>query len=202
MSERIPELDELGARLAAGRAASVRRRSVRLSRPALVGAFVLALAVPAVATRDLWAPLAGGETAVPPQAPAIVRTTLASGSGDAGPWRLVGYRARLRGGGIGTCLFVTAGGSGAGSCTPPGRPPATATHRAGPVSFVLAGADAGTRSVVVRWAGGERQVAPVRELALRDGGRVRFALAQRSGATGPPPELRSVSPSSEGGSSK
>jgi len=187
----LPELEELRERLATAREREpVRPRLRHLSRPVLAVALLLATAVPAVATRAVWAPLAAGPTPVPPLAPS--RTVVASGDGAAGPWRLEGYRARLRGGTIGTCLFVSSGGSGAGACSPLGRRPFIATHRAGPVSFALVGAAPGTSRVTARWADGRTQRAEVRTAALRGGGRVRFALLQRSGGRGSAPALRSV----------
>ncbi len=192
MSSRVPELDVLHERLTVAREQD-RRKPTRLrylSRPALAIAILLATAVPAVATRDIWVPLVGGETAVPPQAP--TRTLVASGDSDAGPWRLEGYRARLRAGGIGDCLFITAGGNGAGACAPADQRSFVATHRAGPVTFVLAGVGSRARTVTVRWADGRRQRARTRDAVLRGGGRVRFALLQRSGGRGGPPALASV----------
>lgn len=190
MSSRIRELDELGAQLAAARMKRPGRRA--LPRTALVVVFVLAFAVPAVATRGLWAPVVGGETPLPDQAPAAVQTLLAAGTDDAGPWRLVAYRARLRSAGFGTCLFLTTGPRGTGTCAQPARKPVVATHQAGPVTFVIVAATANTSAVTARWVDGRRQQARVREAALPEGGSVRFALLQRSGRLGAPPALKSV----------
>jgi hypothetical protein len=112
----IPELEVLGRDLeAASRRAPGRRSWGR--RALLGGALAVAVAVPAAATKPLWAPLVGGETPLPRQAPAELRSRVATGAVPSGErWELVAYRARLRGGAAGACLYFRLGGSGSGAC--------------------------------------------------------------------------------------
>ena len=192
MTPSIRELEVLGERLAAARAADDAREGRRgagggrprrslLRRAALALPLVLAVAVPALAGRPLWAPLVDGETPLPPQTPATVRTELARGPHAAGTWRLVAYRAELRGGGVGTCLFLTDARGGAGSCGPADGRLRSATHTDGVRSFAFARAPADARRVVVRWSDGRRDRVRVRSARLRGGGTVRFAIAVRKG---------------------
>lgn len=188
MSEQIPELTELRSRLQAAREREPRPGLLRrLSRPTLVLTLFLVTAVPSVATHSLWAPLVGGETPVPPLV--STRAVVASGGSDAGPWRVEAYRASLRTGGVGSCLFVTAAGGGAGSCLPPGATRTfVTTHQTGSVTFVLAGAAEGTRAVRVQWADGRTQSARVQTARVPGGREARFAVLQRStpGTSGSP----------------
>ncbi len=189
---RLPELNELGARLAEARAggeAEPRRRRPLLPRSVLALALVLALAVPALAGRPLWAPLADGETPLPAQAPPSVRTELARAAGPSERWRLVAYRARLRGGGVGTCLFLTVSGGGTGACGPDQRRLLSASQAAGAAMVAFARVGPGVERVAVRWSDGAAQRVAVRVAALRGGGSVRFAIARRRAAhwrTSPP----------------
>jgi hypothetical protein len=195
MSDRLPELDELGRRLAAARAADAQRRRRRLApRALLAGVLALGVAVPAVATRSLWAPLSGGETALPAQAPAAVRTTLATG-GAPERWRLVAYRARLRGGGIGTCLFLTAGAGGTGVCVAGPRGLVPVVHDAGGATFAAVRVGSVVPRIEARWSDGTRTTARVRTAVLRGGGTVRFAVvARRAGPRSTPAALAAVRP--------
>ena len=185
----VPELRELGERLAAARERPLtaaprprrRRRRHGLRRTALALPVLLAVAVPALAGRPLWAPLVEGETPVPPQAPASVRTEVARGSDATGPWRLVAYRAQLRGGGVGTCLFLTGDRGGAGACGPDDRRLRSATHTDGLRSFAFARVPPRVQRVQVRWSDGGRTTLRPRPTALRGGGTIRFAIAVRSG---------------------
>jgi hypothetical protein len=115
----IPELERLGRDLgAAARHARLRPRWPR--RLGLATAVAIVVTVPAAATRPLWAPLVGGETALPGQAPAQLRSRVATGiAASAERWELVAYPARLRGGAAGVCLYFRLGGAGSGTCRAP-----------------------------------------------------------------------------------
>jgi hypothetical protein len=179
----VPELGVLGERLAAARARPSARRRLR---PLWVAVPVaLAVAVPALAGRPLWAPLVDGETAVPPQAPASVQTELVRGRDG---WRLVAYRARLRGGGIGTCLFLTSDRGGAGSCSRGDPVLRSTTHADGLRAYAFARVPEGSGGIVVRWSDGHVDRVAARTARLRGGGTVRYAIAVRRGGlrTGPP----------------
>jgi hypothetical protein len=155
---RIPALDRMGANLE--QALVTRRRRRWWLRPALIAAGVCAaLAVPAAATQIDWARLVDGETALPTQAPAGVKTVLARGDDrTVREWRVVAYRARLAGAGgaIGLCAYVVGLDGGTGRCVP----------RTGAPALLVASGDAGTTGVIagLASAGAERV-----ELTMRDG---------------------------------
>lgn len=143
----IPVMDRMGAELEAALRRRPPRRVWWRAHPLVAVLAALAVvALPAAGSQVDWVALVRGETALPTQAPAGLRTVLSSGDryrSDA--WQLVVYKARIAtadgSGPIGLCSYVTLAirQSGSGRCIAADRTPDLLVASRGDDVGVLAG---------------------------------------------------------------